>query len=119
MRSRSNSRERYIPGSNGTGTGARGRWSNYSSASSLDSSPEESHARGGNYRKRLSRENAHSLNSIRDSSTPVKKTNRGTNASKGKEVRTKSRTIKPLDHSINLSDIDQRLQALKFLIHDH
>ena len=115
VRSRSNSRERYVSGSNG-GV-ARGRWSHYSSASSLDSSLEEPLARGGGgYRKRhsnFSRENAHSLNSLRESSTPVKK------ITKTSAVQTKSKMKQPLDHSINLSDIDQRLQALKFLIHDH
>ena len=50
---------------------------------------------------------------MRESSTPVKKT------TKTSTVKTKSKLKQPLDHSINLSDIDQRLQALKFLINDH
>ena len=119
VRSRSHSRDSYR--SNG------GRWSHYSSASSLDSSTEDFAMGDGIYCKKrssYSHEALHSLNSIRNNSTPVHSSNKRVLNYKGKTtkqptVKTKSKTKPSLDHSINLSDIDQRLKALKFLIHDH
>ena len=119
IRSRSHSRDNYR--SNGE------RWSHYSSASSLDSSTEDFATGDGIYGKKrysYSHEALHSLNSIRNSSTPVQNSNKRVLNYKGKTtkqstVKTKPKPKPSLDHSINLSDIDQRLKALKFLIHDH
>ena len=118
-RSRSQSRERnYLPASSN-----EKRWSHYSSASSFDSSTDELIVRETNRRKRHHREATHSLNSIRDSSTPIQRRPGRTYTSRGKETKPSmvqpSKAKQALDHSINLSDIDQRLEALKFLINEH
>ena len=119
IRSRSHSRDSYR--SNG------GRWSRYSSASSLDSSAEDFIMGDGVFNKKrssYSHEALHSLNSIRNNSSPVHNSNKRVLSYKSKTTKQPTVKAKPksrpaLDHSINLSDIDQRLKALKFLIHDH